>query len=312
MEKVAIIDTISEKQKAEKMNLEIKNLYKTYPNGVQALKNVSLSIGKGMFGLLGENGAGKSTLMRIITTLQDADRGEVSFDGVDTASNPMEIRKKLGYLPQEFGVYPSVSAEELLLHLADLKGIADKKERKDQVEALLKKVNLWNDRKKKLGGYSGGMKQRFGIAQALLGDPKLIIVDEPTAGLDPVERNRFYNLLSEIGQNNVVILSTHIVEDVSTLCNNMAIMAKGEVIQTGTPAELEKSLEGKIWIKEVQKDELKELSNSCKVIANHFHLEKLSVTVMSETKPGKGFQSKKATLEDIYFNLLSNIKDNGK
>lgn len=294
------------------MELKINNLSKTYPNGVQALKNVSMSIGKGMFGLLGENGAGKSTLMRIITTLQDADTGEVLFEGINAASRPMEIRKKLGYLPQEFGVYPTINAEEMLLHLADLKGIANKKERKDQVDALLKKVNLWNDRKKMLGGYSGGMKQRFGIAQALLGDPKLIIVDEPTAGLDPVERNRFYNLLSEIGQNNIVILSTHIVEDVSTLCNDMAVMAKGEVIQTGTPVELEKSLQGKLWIKEIQKDELNELSKSCKVIASHFHLGKLSVTVMSETKPDGGFQQKETALEDVYFNLLSNVKENSE
>ncbi|MBN2039801.1 MAG: ABC transporter ATP-binding protein [Spirochaetes bacterium] len=291
------------------MNLEIKNLSKTYPNGVQALKNVSLSIGKGMFGLLGENGAGKSTLMRIITTLQDADTGEVTFEGINAASNPMEIRKRLGYLPQEFGVYPSINAEEMLLHLADLKGIADKGERKEQVNALLSKVNLWNDRKKKLCGYSGGMKQRFGIAQALLGDPKLIIVDEPTAGLDPVERNRFYNLLSEIGENNVVILSTHIVEDVSTLCNNMAIMANGEVIQTGTPAELENSLADKLWVKEIQKEELEELLISHKVIANHFHLGKLSVTVMSDKEPGNGFNPKEASLEDVYFNFLGNIKE---
>jgi ABC-type multidrug transport system ATPase subunit len=209
------------------MKLEIKNLSKTYSNGVKALQNVSLTISKGMFGLLGQNGAGKSTLMRTIATLQDPDAGQVDFNGINVLKNPEALRKTLGYLPQEFGVYPNVTAEELLTHIADMKGIVQKGERKDTVEALLNKVNLYDVRSKKLDGYSGGMKQRFGIAQALLGNPELIIVDEPTAGLDPMERNRFYNLLSELGENAVVILSTHIVEDVSTLCTDMAIIGDG-------------------------------------------------------------------------------------
>lgn len=234
------------------MKLEIKNLTKTYANGVTALKDVSLTIGTGMFGLLGENGAGKSTLMRIIATLQDADAGTLRFGGIDIRAAPQAFRRRLGYLPQEFGVYPSVSAEELLFYIADLKGIADKNQRRDQVETLLRKVNLWDVRKRKIGGFSGGMKQRFGIAQALLGNPELIVVDEPTAGLDPVERNRFYNLLSEIGEHTVVILSTHIVEDVSTLCSHMAILGRGELLCVGTPAGLEQSLDGVLWTKSIQ------------------------------------------------------------
>ena len=291
------------------MNLEIKDLSKTYPNGVQALKKINLKVDKGMFGLLGENGAGKSTLMRTITTLQDADEGSVTFNGVDIARDPMTLRKQLGYLPQEFGVYPSVSAEEMLLHLADLKGIANKRERTEQVHALLHKVNLWKHRKKNLGGYSGGMKQRFGIAQALLNNPMLIIVDEPTAGLDPAERNRFYNLLSEISQDNIVILSTHIVEDVSTLCNDMAIMAGGRVVVTGKPAELEKSMEGRLWVKQISKEELSELSEEHRIIANFFHLGKLAIIVKSDMNPGDGFTPKQATLEDVYFDLLYDIKN---
>lgn len=287
------------------MKLEISNVNKTYPNGVKALQDVSLSIGKGMFGLLGENGAGKSTLMRIITTLQDADEGQVRFDGIDVAKQPGELRKVLGYLPQEFGVYPAVSAEELLTHLADLKGIGDARERKKQVDALLQKVNLRNDRKKKLGGYSGGMKQRFGIAQALLGNPKLIIVDEPTAGLDPMERNRFYNLLSEIGQNTVVILSTHIVEDVSTLCNDMAIMGSGKVLMTGIPRIMEDGMQGKLWHKDIEKKDLESYYKKYNVISNHFHLGKLMITVYSETQPDKNFVPKEPTLEDVYFKRLT-------
>ena len=238
------------------MQLEIKNLSKTYSNGVKALKQVSLTIGKGMFGLLGQNGAGKSTLMRTIATLQDADSGTVNFNGIDVAKEPEKLRKTLGYLPQGFGVYPNVTAEELLSHIADMKGIVQKGERKDTVEALLQKVNLYDVRSKKLDGYSGGMKQRFGIAQALVGNPDLIIVDEPTAGLDPMERNRFYNLLSELGENAVVILSTHIVEDVSTLCTDMAIIGKGEVVLTGRPDEIEEALRGKLYEMPVSKDEI--------------------------------------------------------
>ncbi len=287
------------------MKLEINNLSKTYPNGVKAMQNVSLTIGRGMFGLLGENGAGKSTLMRTIATLQDADEGSVVFDGIDVAKDPVSLRKVLGYLPQEFGVYPSLTAEEFLLHIADLKGIAKASERKVQVDALLKKVNLWEDRKKKLGGYSGGMKQRFGIAQALLGEPRLIIVDEPTAGLDPRERNRFYNLLSEIGENTVVILSTHIVEDVSTLCSDMAIMGNGRVLLEGAPPEMEHNLKDRLWIKEIAKPELEKYSREYKVIASHFHLGKLQVTVDAEECPGDGFEAKAPSLEDVYFRILS-------
>ena len=287
------------------MKLEINNLSKTYPNGVKALQDVSLTIGKGMFGLLGENGAGKSTLMRIVATLQDADSGSVVFDGIDVAKDPQALRKVLGYLPQEFGVYPAITAEELLMHIADLKGIAKASQRKEQVHALLKKVNLWEDRAKKLGSYSGGMKQRFGIAQALLGEPRLIIVDEPTAGLDPRERNRFYNLLSEIGENTVVILSTHIVEDVSTLCSDMAIMGNGRVLLEGSPAEVERNLKDRLWIKEIAKPELERYSKEFKVIASHFHLGKLQVTVDAEACPGDGFEAKASSLEDAYFQILA-------
>ena len=287
------------------MKLEIKNLSKTYPSGVKAMQDVSLTIGKGMFGLLGENGAGKSTLMRTIATLQDADTGSVTFDGIDVSRDPVALRKVLGYLPQEFGVYPSLTAEEFLLHIADLKGIAKASERRMQVDALLKKVNLWEDRRKKLGGYSGGMKQRFGIAQALLGEPRLIIVDEPTAGLDPRERNRFYNLLSEIGENTVVILSTHIVEDVSTLCSDMAIMGNGRVLLEGSPARVEQSLKDRLWMKEIAKPELERYSKEFKVIASHFHLGKLQVTIDAEASPGDGFQAKTPSLEDVYFQILS-------
>lgn len=287
------------------MQLEIKNLSKTYGNGVQALKDVSLTIGKGMFGLLGQNGAGKSTLMRTVATLQDADTGSVTFDGIDVFENPYELRKLLGYLPQEFGVYPNVSAEELLYHVADMKGINNKGERKEQVEALLQKVNLWDVRKKNLDGYSGGMKQRFGIAQALLGDPKLIIVDEPTAGLDPAERNRFYNLLSEIGENTVVILSTHIVEDVSTLCNEMAIIGRGEVMLTGKPDEIEASLNGKLWEVQISKDQLEEFYQNYRVISSHFHMGKMMVTVVADDLPNGNFWKKVPTLEDAYFNQIA-------
>jgi len=286
------------------MKLEIENLSKTYPNGVQALKNVTLKIGKGMFGLLGQNGAGKSTLMRTIATLQDPDGGTIQFKDIDVLRNPEELRKVLGYLPQEFGVYPNVSAKELLLHIADMKGITQIGERKDQVEALLQRVNLYDVKDKKLSGYSGGMKQRFGIAQALLANPQLIIVDEPTAGLDPMERNRFYNLLSELGENSVVILSTHIVEDVSTLCNDMAIIGEGEVLLTGSPSEIEASLNGKVWEKQIDKAEYAEHKEKYKVISNHFHLGKMMVTVVADDMPDGDFYKKSPNLEDAYFNLL--------
>ena len=290
------------------MNLEIKNLSKTYPNGVQAMKDVNLTIGKGMFGLLGPNGAGKSTLMRTIATLQDADSGTVRFGDIDVAKDPDALRKILGYLPQEFGVYPSVTAEEVLNHIADLKGISDKNERKDVVEALLQKVNLYDVRKKRLSSYSGGMKQRFGIAQALLGNPQLIIADEPTAGLDPIERNRFYNLLAEIGENIVVILSTHIVEDVSTLCKDMAVIGDGEVLMTGSPEQIEASLDGKLWELQIEKSELKSYEQEFDVISSRFHLGKLIITVVANDLPSEKFSPKPPTLEDAYFNVLFNQK----
>ena len=274
------------------MNLEIKNLSKTYDNGVEAMKDVNLSIGKGMFGLLGPNGAGKSTLMRTIATLQDADAGTVHFGDIDVAKDPDALRRTLGYLPQEFGVYPSVTAEEVLNHIADLKGIAKKKERKEVVEVLLRKINLYDVRKKKLGTYSGGMKQRFGIGQALLGDPQLIIADEPTAGLDPIERNRFYNLLSEIGENIVVILSTHIVEDVSTLCNDMAIIGDGEVLLTGSPEAIEDSLNGKLWELQIEKSEIKSYESEFNVISSRFHMGKLIITVVADDSPSEKFTAK--------------------
>ncbi|MEM8966349.1 MAG: ABC transporter ATP-binding protein [Bacteroidota bacterium] len=287
------------------MQLEIHNLSKTYSNGVQALKNVSLTIGKGMFGLLGQNGAGKSTLMRTIATLQDADTGTVHFNGIDVTHEPEKLRKTLGYLPQEFGVYPNVTAEELLLHIADMKGIILRGERKDTVEALLQKVNLYDARSKKLDGYSGGMKQRFGIAQALIGNPDLIIVDEPTAGLDPMERNRFYNLLSELGEDAVVILSTHIVEDVSTLCTDMAIIGQGEVVLTGMPHEVEEALRGKLYEMPVSKDELPSYQEKYNVISHRFFAGKMMITVLAEDPPSNGFDIKAPTLEDAYFKILS-------
>jgi len=290
------------------MSLKIKNLSKTYENGVKALKNINLEIDKGMFGLLGQNGAGKSTLMRTIATLQDAESGSITFNDIDVFKYPYELRKVLGYLPQEYGVYPTVNAEELLMHIADMKGIVSKGERKELVAELLNRTNLYNVRKKRLNSYSGGMKQRFGIAQALIGNPQLIIVDEPTAGLDPMERNRFYNLLSEIGENTVVILSTHIVEDVSTLCNQMAIIGNGEVLVTGEPAEIESELRGSLFEKEVSKEELEELKKQFNVISQNFHLGKMHITVVANSIPNNGFKAKKPSLEDSYFNLLFNQK----
>ena len=287
------------------MNLTIKNLSKTYSNGVRALIDVSLDIGKGMYGLLGQNGAGKSTLMRTIATLQDPDKGDIHFNGINALKNPEELRKTLGYLPQEFGVYPNVTAQELLMHIADMKGIVDKGERKDTVAALLQKVNLHDVRNKKLDGYSGGMKQRFGIAQALLGNPELIIVDEPTAGLDPMERNRFYNLLSELGEDAVVILSTHIVEDVSTLCSDMAIIGNGKVVLTGKPSEIEESMRGRLYEMPIEKNELEDYQQKYTVISQRFFAGKLMITVLADDLPSGGFDAKAPSLEDAYFKILS-------
>ena len=281
--------------------LEIKNITKTYSNGVRALNNISLSIEPGMFGLLGPNGAGKSSLMRTIATLQMPDEGSIQFNGIDVLRNPSDLRKTLGYLPQEFGVYPKVSAEVLLNHLAVLKGISQDSERKVWVNYLLQKTNLYEVRKKQLGTFSGGMKQRFGIAQALLGKPGLIIVDEPTAGLDPAERNRFHNLLSEIGETTVVILSTHIVDDVSNLCSAMAIINKGEVMVQGKPKSTLELLQGKVFSKMVEKSALEGVRNEFRVLTSRLLEGRPLVYVYSEDSPGEGFEPVEAGLEEVYF-----------
>ena len=288
------------------MALKIAGLSKTYPNGVQALKNLSLSIGNNMFGLLGPNGAGKSSLMRTIATLQDPDSGSIILDGLDVLKQKNEVRKVLGYLPQEFGVYPRMSAVEMLQHLAVLKGVVNAGERKEMVEALLQQTNLWEARKKSLSTYSGGMKQRFGIAQALLANPRLIIVDEPTAGLDPAERNRFLNLLSSIGRDVTVILSTHIVDDVRELCPRMAIIAAGEVLLEGSPNEALQALQGQVWSRMVGSDaELKELEAEMHVISTHLVSGQHEIRVFSSTSPGAAFAPVPGDLEDVYFLHLS-------
>jgi ABC-2 type transport system ATP-binding protein len=291
------------------MKLRINNLSKTYPNGVQAIKDVSLSLNNGMFGLLGPNGAGKSSLMRTIATLQEADSGSVFLDDLDVLKNKTEVRQLLGYLPQEFGVYPKISAERMLDHIAQLKGIGNKSERQDLVNSLLENVNLSKDKKKHLGTYSGGMKQRFGIAQALIGNPKLIIVDEPTAGLDPAERNRFYNLLSQLGENTIVILSTHIVEDVSTLCSNFAIICMGEVLYAGEPEAAVNEMEGKIFSKAINKAELGNYQDDFKVISTQLKTGKLHIRIMQETDPGNGFVPAIPNLEDVYFSNIATRVD---
>tara|TARA_R110002126_G_scaffold277560_3_gene423569 strand:- start:9313 stop:10200 length:888 start_codon:yes stop_codon:yes gene_type:complete len=283
------------------MELQISNLSKTYSNGVQALKNVSLTIPQGMFGLLGPNGAGKSSLMRTLATLQEADSGSVTLGDIDILKDKSKVREILGYLPQEFGVYPKISSFDMLHHIAKLKGVSSKGERKDLVESLLNKTNLWHVRNKSLGTYSGGMKQRFGIAQALIGDPRLIIVDEPTAGLDPAERVRFHNLLSEIGENTIVILSTHIVEDVSNLCHNMAIICLGEVVAQGNPLDLTKNVAGKIWTKAIHKTELDNYQNDLQVISTHLKAGQTVIHVLSDEQPDNSFIKSAANLEDVYF-----------
>jgi ABC-2 type transport system ATP-binding protein len=284
------------------MSLTISGLSKTYPNGVKALKNISLTIGNNMFGLLGPNGAGKSTLMRTIATLQEPDSGTIVLDGIDVLKDKNAVRRTLGYLPQEFGVYPKISAIDLLSHLAVMKGITEARERKESVEALLQQTNLWEFRKKALGTYSGGMKQRFGIAQALLGKPRLIIVDEPTAGLDPAERNRFLNLLSSIGRDITVILSTHIVEDVRELCPRMAIIAAGELLLEGSPQQALEGLHGKIWSKIViTDDELRSLESQHRVISSHLLGGQHEIRVYADASPGDGFRPVDAGLEDVYF-----------
>lgn len=285
------------------MQLTITNLNKTYANGVQALKDVSLTINKGMFGLLGPNGAGKSSLMRTIATLQEPDNGTITLGDIDAIKDKKEIRKLLGYLPQEFGVYPKINAETLLNHIAVLKGITDRKERKEIVETLLHKTNLYNARKKNLGGYSGGMKQRFGIAQALLANPQLIIVDEPTAGLDPAERNRFLNLLSELGEDTIVILSTHIVDDVKELCKDMAIISQGQVMYQGSPEDAISEINNKVWMKRVKKLELEEYKNNFNVISDRMIAGDPVIHVLSDAQPS-GFESVAPNLEDVYFSKL--------
>ncbi|HEY0139748.1 MAG TPA: ABC transporter ATP-binding protein [Thermoanaerobaculia bacterium] len=290
------------------LELRIQGLYKTYPNGVAALQDVNLTIPTGMFGLLGPNGAGKSTLMRTIATLQEADAGSITLGEIDVLRQKDDVRKVLGYLPQEFGVYPRVSAEALLDHFATLKGIHKTKERKEIVAALLHRVNLYDVRKQNLGTYSGGMRQRFGIAQALLGNPKLIIVDEPTAGLDPGERVRFHNLLAEIGENVIVILSTHIVEDVSDLCSQMAIISHGRVLAQGDPADSLRAVEGKIWRKIVSRHELAVLQSGHAVISTKLVGGRTVVHVFSEERP-EGFEPVTANLEDVYFTTLRQSSD---
>jgi ABC-type multidrug transport system ATPase subunit len=287
------------------MELQIRNLSKTYPNGVHALNDLSLTVPQGMFGLLGPNGAGKSTLMRTLATLQDPDMGTIHLGGIDVVRQKDEMRQTLGYLPQEFGVYPGVSAERLLEHFAILKGITDRGARKGVVEALLRQTNLWDVRRNKLGGYSGGMRQRFGVAVALLGNPKLIIVDEPTAGLDPAERVRFLNLLSEIGENSVVILSTHIVEDVAELCSRMAIIDRGEILLEAEPLAAVEALRGRIWRRIVSRGELPAVEREHAVISTKLLAGRTVVHAYTETGPGAEFEPVEPDLEDVYFSVMA-------
>ncbi len=289
------------------MDLQIKNLSKQYNNGVVALDHVSLTIGTGMFGLLGPNGAGKSSLMRTLATLQDADSGSVTLGDIDVLNDKDSVRKVLGYLPQEFGVYPRTSAFDLLDHLALLKGFNNSRERKEIVNMLLNKTNLYELRKKSVSSFSGGMRQRFGIAQSLIGSPKLVIVDEPTAGLDPGERNRFYNILSEIGENIIVILSTHIVQDVRELCTHMAIMDKGKVLFTGKPDDALQEIKGKVWEKRVEKSELAEYQSQYKIVSNKLVGGKPLIHVLSESELDHGFVKAEETLEDVFFARLNEL-----
>jgi ABC-type multidrug transport system ATPase subunit len=284
--------------------LELHDVSHVYANGTRALDHVTLSIPRGMYGLLGPNGAGKSTLMRTIATLQTPTEGTVWFGRIDVIAEPEELRRTLGYLPQDFGVYPRVSAYEMLDHMAVLKGVASTADRKTTVETLLHQTNLWSVRKKTLSGFSGGMRQRFGIAQALIGNPELIIVDEPTAGLDPEERNRFLNLLAEIGENVVVILSTHIVEDVSDLCHRMAVLADGRVQLEGAPLELIESTRGRIWMKTIDRRELEPYRERYEVLSTRLFAGRTVVHILSDVDPGNGFTSVDAGLQDVYFSTL--------
>ncbi|WP_299986398.1 ABC transporter ATP-binding protein [uncultured Pontibacter sp.] len=287
------------------ISLSIQNVSKTYANGVQALNNINLNIPSGMYGLLGPNGAGKSTLMRILATLQEPDEGTITLGELDVLRQKEEVRQTLGYLPQEFGVYPKTSAEDLLDYFAVLKGITNRTTRKEVVERLLRQTNLWDMRRQKLGGYSGGMRQRFGVAVALLGNPKLLIVDEPTAGLDPAERVRFLNLLSELGENSVVILSTHIVEDVSELCTHMAIINKGHILLEAAPQQAVAALEGRIWRKLISKSELPILEQDCKIVSVKLLGGHKLVHLYSEESPGNGFELIAPDLEDVYFSTMA-------
>jgi len=285
--------------------LKISNLSKTYSNGVKALDDINIELSNGMFGLLGPNGAGKSSLMRTLATLQEADSGSAMLDDIDIFKNPTELRKVLGYLPQEFGVYPQITAYQLLDHVAILKGISNGKERRALVEHLLQKVNLFAKRHQKVKGFSGGMKQRVGIAQALIGSPKLIIVDEPTAGLDPGERNRFHNLLADVAEDVIIILSTHIVDDVTELCSNMAIMNTGKMVYKGTPQAVISELNGKVWQKIIERNQIAEYKTNYTVISDKMVAGKPLIHVLSSTNPGDGFESVAPGLEDVFFSKIN-------
>lgn len=285
--------------------LRIDHLSKTYPNGVKALDDVSLEIPKGMYGLLGPNGAGKSSLMRTLATLQEADSGSAHLNDIDILNQPSELRKVLGYLPQEFGVYPRITAAQLLDHLAILKGIENKKERKDLVDYLLQRVNLYEKRNKSVKGFSGGMKQRVGIAQALIGNPQLIIVDEPTAGLDPGERNRFHNLLADVGEDVIVILSTHIVDDVRELCSDMAIMNLGKIVYSGSPVQVLEELRAKVWMKTIEREEIETYKSQFHVLSDKMVAGKPQIHVLSEVQPDPGFESVAPNLEDVFFTKIN-------
>jgi len=291
------------------MQLTIDRLSKTYSNGVRAIHDVSLTLHNGMFGLLGPNGAGKSSLMRTIATLQEADSGSIFLDKLDVLKNKTQVRQLLGYLPQEFGVYPRISAEQMLDHVARLKGVDQAGERKELVGELLNKVNLYKDKKKKLGTFSGGMKQRWGIAQALIGNPRLIIVDEPTAGLDPAERNRFYNLLSHLGENTIVILSTHIVEDVSTLCSCFAIICQGEVLYSGEPDNAITTLEGRIYSKKIPQGDIDRYRAGYPIISTQLKTGQLYIRIVADQDPGNGFVASPPNLEDVYFSHIATKMD---
>ncbi len=285
--------------------LKITSLSKTYSNGTKAINNITLEFNNGMFGLLGPNGAGKSSLMKTIAGLQSPDSGSIIFNGTDIVKDSLFIKKQLGFLPQDFGVYPKISAYDLLTHLAVLKGLTNAKERKEQVLTLLNKVNLYSYRKKEVHTFSGGMRQRFGIAQALLGNPQIVIVDEPTAGLDPEERNRFNSLLSEIGENIIVILSTHLVDDVKTLCTEMAVIDKGAVLACGKPIDFINELDGKLWQKSIPKNEVPEYEKNYQMISTQFNMGKLNIHIQSNDNPGNEFEPIKPGLEDAYFSILN-------